>query len=290
MNVPVPSLEVLQSEAVALLNRMHWHTSEGIYLAGEYLHLLVAPAEPAPNGRCTVVLVMRSRFPPIALPRELALLLFHESEPAIVHYGRLQHLGQVQIAKVAPGWLRARSLSLPTANLPEAVLGAVSPGWLSDRKGRAAAADSPDVELPQLQHADGDLSIQLRPAYDGWELLVTAREDAWANALVAIVYEMVTGEEHTSLQTVLLPLGWYDALGVWGGQVLLPSGTLGQLWPPYASLELATLNTTLPSMIIQASVAAAASTITLHAWRTLAERPDVAGRVRSLILSAIPSG
>lgn len=268
---------------------MHWHTSQGIYLTGEYLHLMVAPVLPGANGRCTLVLVMRPRFSSIALPCELALLIFHESEPAIVHYGRLQNLGQVQIANVAPGWLRARSLSLPTANLPEAVLGAVSPGWLSDSKGKAAAADSPDVELPQLQHADGDLVIQIRPAYDGWELFVTAREDAWANALVAIVYEMVTEQEKTSLQTVLLPLGWYDALGVWGGQVLLPSGTLGQLWPPYASLELATLNT-LPSMIVQASVAAAASTITLHAWQTIAERPDVSPRVRAIILPALPSG
>ncbi|MBP1464955.1 hypothetical protein EYB53_004455 [Candidatus Chloroploca sp. M-50] len=268
---------------------MHWHTSQGIYLTGEYLHLMVAPVLLGANGRCTLVLVMRPRFSSIALPRELALLIFQESEPAIVHYGRLHRLGQAQIVNVAPGLLRARSLNLPTASLPEALLRAVSPGWISDRKGRAAAADSPDGELPQLQHADGDLSIQLRPAYDGWELLVTAQQNVWADALVAIVYELVTEQEKTALQTVLLPLGWYDSLGAWGGQVLLPPGTLGQLWPPYAPLELMMLNT-LPSTIIQASVAAAAATITLHAWHTLAARPDVSSRVRSLILSAFPSG
>lgn len=259
----------------ALLNRLHWASAEGCYAASDSFHVVARPSPTEPDQRCSVVIAVRPRLAEIALPANIAFVLQSDGQAGLLHYGRLNRVGQAQIRGVAPGRLALRSAPAPEVAQHPVLQTMLAGAWPLGSAGSAFAAQDERPEIPGFQNAAGDLQLHFERVGPETQLLVTASGDQWANAVVPVSWEREAGDGSRQLHQAVLPLSWHQSLACWAGRLRLGAGPILRFAPPQLPLDRAAI-ATLPPALIRAAVGAAASLPTLHAWRALSIDPAVA--------------
>lgn len=266
----------------ALMNRLHWASTDGCYAASDLFHAIVRPCPTTPAQPCTVVIAVRPRLADVALPANVAFVLRSDGQPGLLHYGRLSPVGQAQIRGVTSGGLSLRGAPVPEAAPYPELRAALGPTWALDSSGSAFAAQAERVELPAFQNAAGDLQMQFERAGPATQLLVTAYGEQWAHALLPVSWEQADAEHTPVLRQALLPLSWHQSLECWAGRMRLGGGPILRFAPAQVPLD-RTAVAALPTDLIRAAVGAAASLPTLQAWQALSADPTLPAAAREAI-------